>query len=95
MQIHGPTHVHGPQSINPPHRAQASPPATLTGKVTGADQLDISREADLISRVHELPEIRSERVAEIRSAIEAGTYETADKLDRAVGHLLDEISVSS
>ena len=85
MQIHGPTHVHGPQSINAPHRAQAPQPAAQTGYATGADQLDISREADMVSRARELPDIRAERVAEIRAAIEAGTYETADKLDIAVG----------
>ncbi len=93
MQIHGPTHVHGPQSINAPHRAQSPQPAAETGYVTGADQLDISREADMVSRARELPDIRTERVAEIRAAIEAGTYETADKLDIALGRLLDEISV--
>ena len=93
MQIHGPTHVHGPQSINAPHRAQSPQPAAETGYATGADQLDISREADMVSRARELPDIRTERVAEIRAAIEAGTYETADKLDIALGRLMDEISV--
>ncbi len=93
MQIHGPTHVHGPQSINAPHRAQAPQPAAQSGYVTGADQLDISREADMVSRARELPDIRADRVAEIRSAIEAGTYETPDKLEIALGRLLDEISV--
>ena len=93
MQIHGPTQVHGPQSINAPHRAQAPQTAAQTGHVTGADQLDISREADMVSRARELPDIRTERVAEIRAAIEAGTYETGDKLDIAVGRLMDEISV--
>jgi len=77
MQIHGPTHVHGPQSINAPHRAQSSQPAAESSYVTGADQLDISREAEMVSRVRDLPDIRTDRVAEIRAAIEAGTYETA------------------
>lgn len=92
MQIQGPTHVHGAQPINAPHRVQARQAASQTGQVTGTDQLDISREADIVSRARELPEIRAERVAEIRTAIEAGTYETAEKLDIAVGRLLDEIS---
>ncbi len=93
MQIHGPTHVHGPQSINAPHRMQAPQPAAQSGYVMGADQLDISREADLVSRVRDLPDIRADRVAEIRAAIESGTYETPEKLDIALGRLLDEISV--
>ena len=93
MQIHGPTHVHGPQSINAPHRVQAPQKAASADNATGADQLDISREADMVSRARELPDIRTERVAEIRAAIEAGTYETAEKIELAVGRLLDEISV--
>lgn len=92
MQIHGPTQVHGPQSVNAPHRIQAPRPAEQTGHVAGADQLDISREADMVSRAREAPDIRTERVAEIRQAIEAGTYETPEKLDMAVGRLLDEIN---
>lgn len=93
MQINGPTHLHGPQSVNAPHRPQASRPAAGTNHVSGADQLDISREAEMVSRARETPDIRAERVAEIRTAIQAGTYETSDKLDAAVGRLLDEISM--
>jgi negative regulator of flagellin synthesis FlgM len=93
MQIHGPTHVHGPQSISAPHRFQAAEPLRSGGQVAGADQLDISREADMVSRMREVPEIRADRVAEIRAAIEAGEYETPEKLEIAVGRLLDEISV--
>jgi negative regulator of flagellin synthesis FlgM len=91
MQIQGPTHVHGPQSINAPHRVQPQQLEANSGPARGADQLDISREADMVSRVRELPEIRTERVAEIRAAIEAGMYETEEKLDLAVERLLDEI----
>ncbi len=93
MQIHGPTNVHGPQPINAPHRAQVPQPSAQRSQLTGADQLDISREADMVSRVREIPDIRADRVAEIRAAIESGEYETDEKLDIAVGRLLDEISV--
>ena len=93
MQINGSTHVHGAQPINAPHRAQASQPATSSSNVTETDQLDISHEADMVSRVREIPDVRADRVAEIRAAIAEGTYETDEKLDIAVGRLLDEISV--
>ncbi|MHB0955739.1 MAG: flagellar biosynthesis anti-sigma factor FlgM [Pirellulaceae bacterium] len=93
MQIHGPTHVHGPQSMNAPHRTTAPQPAARSGYTTGADQLDISQEANLVSRLREIPDIRADRVAELRAAIESGTYETTDKLETAVGRLLDEISI--
>ena len=91
MQIHGPSHIHGPQPINPPHRGQAPAPGSAPEPVQQMDQLDISREADLISRAREIPDIRADRVAAIRAQIEAGTYETQHKLDLAVGRLLDEL----
>ncbi|MBM4088327.1 MAG: flagellar biosynthesis anti-sigma factor FlgM [Planctomycetes bacterium] len=92
MQIHGPTHIHGPQPINAPHRAQGPQAPAQTGYVAGTDQLDISPEAYLVSRVRDLPDIRADRVAAIRAAIESGVYETEAKLEIAVGRLLDEIS---
>ncbi|HIF31565.1 MAG: flagellar biosynthesis anti-sigma factor FlgM [Pirellulaceae bacterium] len=92
MQIQGPAHVHGPQAINAPHRVRPAETAEKTTSSTGVDQLDISPEADLVSRVRETPEIRADRVAEIRKEIAAGVYETDEKLDVALDRLLDEIS---
>ena len=91
MQVNGPTQIHSAQPINAPHRTAAPQATTPSDSLTTLDQLDISREADLASRIHDVPEIRSDRVAEIRSQIEAGVYETDDKLDIAVSRLLDEI----
>ena len=93
MQVNGPAHLHGAQAINPPHHAVRASrgsevPASSLAQV---DQLDISREADLVSRVRELPAIRQDRVAEIRAQIESGVYESDDKLNGALERLLDEI----
>jgi hypothetical protein len=88
MQIYGPGQIHGPQPIKAPHRLQAAQPEA---RVDLADQVDISPQADLVSRVHDAPDIRSGLVNEIRSQIEAGVYETDERLDVAVGRLLDEI----
>lgn len=92
MQIQGPSQLHGAHSISGPHRAGGPPSTKSTESPQGADQLDISPEADMISRVHELPDVRAERVADLKQQIEAGTYETTEKLDVAVGRLLDELA---
>ncbi len=92
MQINGPSHIHGPQSLSGPHRTQAAAPQQAPQPLHGADQLDISSEADLVSRVNELPEMRTDRIAEIRSQIASGVYETQEKLDVAVGRLFDELA---
>jgi negative regulator of flagellin synthesis FlgM len=92
MQINGPYHVHGPQSISSPHRAQAAQPRSETAPSRGVDQLDISPEAEFVSRIRDVPDIRADRVAQVRQAIESGRYETPDKLDIAIERLLDEIA---
>ena len=91
MQIQGPAHLHGPQPINAPHGTKAAQPATTTETPREADQLDISPQADLVSRIRDLPDIRADRVASIRAQIESGAYETDEKLDIALDRLLDEI----
>lgn len=92
MQVYGSSYVHGPQSINAPHRAQSPQPAGGAESATGADQLDISSEANFVSQVRDLPDIRADRVAQIRQAIADGSYDTDDKLDVALGRLLDEFA---
>jgi negative regulator of flagellin synthesis FlgM len=93
MQINGPAHLHGAQAINPPHHTTRVSRASEAhvSSLAQVDQLDISHEADLVSRARELPAIRQQRVAEIRAEIAAGTYETDDKLNVALERLLDEI----
>lgn len=91
MQINGPSHVHGSQSISSPHRASSAQAADQPNSMFGMDQVDISHEADMVSQVNELPEIRGDRVSEIRAAIASGVYETPEKLDVAVDRLLEEV----
>lgn len=90
MQINGLTQVHGPQTIAGPHRANARP-NNQPSRVDTVDQLDISAEADLVSRAKELPDIRADKVASIKAQIADGSYFTDDKLDAALDRLLDEI----
>lgn len=92
MQIHGPSHLHGAQPIAAPHATRAAQPNASASPSTISDQLDISDAARLAERVAELPEIRADRVAELRAAIANGTYETSDKLATAVDRLFDEIA---
>ena len=91
MEIQGPGHIHGPQPIRAPHRLNPTESNPQVGDLQQTDQVDISPEADLVSRVGELPDIRTDRVEDIRAQIEAGTYETDDKLEIALGRLLDEL----
>jgi len=99
MQIYGPTHVHGAQPINAPHRTSAPQQSAPTDSSYGVDQLDISREADEMISIREtsasmadqVQQARAERIERIRAEIADGVYETDEKLNIALGQMLDEI----
>ncbi len=91
MQVYGPAHLHGAQSIGPPHAQRVSQPAETAAGAPIQDELQISDAGRLVEKVHDLPEIRQDRVNQIRAQIAAGTYETDEKLRIALGRLLDEI----
>lgn len=92
MYIQGMTYLHGAQPINAPHRAYQQSPAQPASGVQGADELSISREAEMVSRARELPDIRADKVARIKAQIADGTYETDEKLDIALSRMLDELA---
>jgi len=92
MQIYGPTHVHGAQSIQGPHQARPTQIDSRPSGISTTDELEISDAARLTEQAKELPDIRQEKVQSIRASIEAGTYDSADKLDAALERLLDEIA---
>ena len=92
MQIYGPSQIHGAQPINGPHTTRAIQPSSTSAAAPTGDQLDISEAGQIAGRLSEIPDIRADRVQELRTAILNGTYETQDKLSTAVDRLLDEIA---
>ena len=90
MQIYGPAQLHGPQSLSAPHNARVQPNQP-TRSTQAADEVHISAEAEMIGQMSEMQDVRQDRISSIRAAIADGTYETSDKLDRALDRLLDEI----
>ena len=92
MQIHGPSFVHGAQPLSGPHRTvapQSAPPASRT---PAADELTLSPEATRASQLRAIPDIRADRVAELKAQIASGAYETDAKLNVALDRLLDEMA---
>ena len=92
MHINGTTHIHGSHAIRGPHRTAAPATPNTAQPLVGNDRIDLSPEARALGQIGDLPEIRADRVANIRQQIEAGVYETSDKLDIAVGRLFDELA---
>ncbi len=91
MQIYGVSQLHGAQSLNAPHNARLTSGDATSRAASAGDQLDISEAGELAARFAEIPDIRQDRVAALRTAIESGMYETEEKLSVALDRMLDEI----
>jgi negative regulator of flagellin synthesis FlgM len=91
MQVFGPAHVHGAQPLNAPHTSRVSQTPASNSSSPIQDELSISDAARAVDQVGQVPDMRMDRVEQIRTQIADGSYDTPDKLDIAVGRLLDEI----
>ena len=92
MQVYGPSHLHAAQGISAPHNNRiSSTPASGSNRIDTSDTLEISSEGMFVEQAKNLPEMRMDRVAELRAQIASGKYETADKLDMALENMLDEL----
>jgi len=90
MEVTGPGSVQGAVPIR--QVSKSGPPTqSPTGPSVPKDELDISDVARKLETLNQLADVRDVRLAQIKAAIEAGEYETPDKLEFAVDRLLDAI----
>ena len=91
MEIYGAGGTQGPQPIYPrlAEFTIDAGPAVRAG--TPRDHVEISPLGQMLDGISRLPEIRHEKVEEVRRQIAAGTYETPEKLDVAMDRLCDEL----
>ena len=58
---------------------------------TRGDKVELSPHARLMDQIRQLPEVRKDLIDRIKHEIEAGTYDTPEKLDAAVAELLIDL----
>jgi negative regulator of flagellin synthesis FlgM len=92
MEIHGAGGPQGSQPIYPRLASFSVESAANAPAAAPKDQVEISQLGLVLDGIHSLPEIRHEKVEAIRQQIAEGTYETPEKLDRALDNLLSELS---
>ena len=92
MEIQGAGGPHGPQPIYP-RLAAFSVESGSTVQAGGLrDQVEISPLGQMLDGISRMPEIRHEKVDEIRRQITSGVYETPEKWEAALDRLIDELS---
>lgn len=57
------------------------------------DELEISSAGKMLDRLSETPEVRAERIAQIKEAIENGAYDTDEKLEAALSRMFDSLGI--
>ena len=88
-------HVNGvqppwaPKPVEPTDSVVPNLPAHAPGGVS--DVVEISTAAALAAKVQEIPDVRADLVARVKREIEAGTYETPERIEAAVEKLLNDL----
>ena len=95
MEVQGPGSIQRPIPTGParsaaPAAAPAAPAATGPN-----DAVEISSAGQLLDKLSKSPEVRAERLAQIKAAIEAGHYDTDDKLEAALMNLFQSMANES
>ena len=70
--------------------ATATSPANGTQR--GGDEVQFSDSARLLSKLRELPDVRQEKIDQVRQAIDDGTYDTEEKVDAFLDPLMEDLS---
>jgi anti-sigma28 factor (negative regulator of flagellin synthesis) len=70
---------------------QKAIPTDAPKQLPAADRLELSGVSHLMKTLKANGDVRTDKVAEIKSQIEAGTYENDEKLDAAIDRMLDDL----
>lgn len=98
MDVTGTSSISGSLPINKPNgQINTNNKEAPTSKPISSpqDELEISSAGRMLDEMTNDSEMRAERLAQIKAAIDDGTYETDEKLDAALNRLLNQIDESA
>lgn len=83
----------GPVERTAPAKGVTAPSSRIPNDAPtrSGDRVEISQHAKFLDQLRHLPEVRQNRVEQIRSAIADGSYETGEKVDEAIDRLVSEL----
>ena len=86
------------QGLKPPQSEKNPPASSVSSPDAGSDRVELSPQSRDMKKIHEIlattPEVRTEKVAELKKAIEDGTYrvKTEDIADKMVQEMVFEFN---
>lgn len=98
MTVNGPGSVQSSFPIKPA-QSTSTPPvqkSAETKPIATSDELEISQTGKMLEHLNQSSEVRPERLAQIKAAIEAGEYdESPEKLEIALNKMIAEVQSES
>ena len=81
-----------PAAVPHPVAPVASTPVGHAGAAPVAqDVIEISTAAKLAAMVRDIPDVRTDLVARVKAEIQAGQYETPERIERAIDGLMADL----
>jgi len=93
MEVHGPGSIQRSVPIRQQQPSAAPPKGEPVTPAAQRDQVEISSVGKLLDKASQSPEVRAARLEQIKAAINAGEYETPEKLEAALEKLLGSIDL--
>lgn len=82
-----------PAQVGPGGRSIAPGAGDLGGVARETDRVELSEHAQLLHKLHELPEVRADLIEKIRAQIESSAYETTERIEGAIDALVSELDL--
>ena len=94
MDVSGLGSVGGAGSVRSASPANVTKsPEISTTSTTPKDELELSAAGQALDHLGDSPEVRAERLAQIKEAIDNGSYDTDEKLDVALSRMFDSLGI--
>lgn len=91
MEVRGLNSLGGTAPVSRTAPTTAGGPAVATSPTTPRDDVEISAVSRMLDDASRTSGVREQRLEQIKAAIEAGTYETPEKLEIALERMLEQI----
>lgn len=78
-----------PRPVEPTNSVTPNAPAGAPEGVS--DVVEVSTAAALAAKIQQIPDVRTDLVERVRHEIEGGAYETPERIEGAVGKLLNDL----
>jgi negative regulator of flagellin synthesis FlgM len=89
--INGIGQTRGINPIQAPKPTAKTEQAASTSSTNRTDKVELSNVNALLTKL-KTNDVRTDKVADIKAQIDAGKYETDDKLDAAIDKLMDDLA---